>query len=159
VLASLAGLVDNDMPVFLLGDFNTPSHRDWTEDTINARPQMKYAVEWPVTKAVEDAGFVDTFRAIYPDPVANPGITWSYGHPYPSLNPNDALDRIDLLFAANTDEILDSEIVGDAGTPNVDIGITTYPSDHRAVVSTVRVVPAILPPFVAVDQRLLTQGD
>lgn len=159
VLTSVTDLLDNDVPVFLLGDFNTPSHLDWTEETINARPQMKYAMEWPVTKAVEAAGFVDTFRAVYPDPVANPGITWSYGHPYPSLNPNDALDRIDLLFVANADEILDSEIVGDAGTPNVDIGITPYPSDHRAVVSTVSVTPVVLPPFVSVDQRVLNQGE
>lgn len=159
VLTSLSPLVKNKIPVLLAGDFNTPSHLDWTEETVGARPQMKYAVAWPVTKAVEKAGFADTFRAVYPDPVANPGITWSYGHPYPFLNPNDALDRIDLIFAANADEILDSKIIGDAGTPNVDFGITSYPSDHRAVVSTVRVTPASLPPFVWVDQRVLTQGE
>lgn len=63
------------------------------------------------------------------------------------------------MFVANADEILNSEIVGDTGTPNVDIGIMPYPSDHRTVVSTVRVTPVILPPFVAVDQRLLNQGE
>jgi endonuclease/exonuclease/phosphatase family metal-dependent hydrolase len=159
VLDSLKPLIDTGMPVFLTGDFNTPSHLDWIEAMVGARDAIKYPVMWPVTVAVEAAGFVDTFRAAHPDPVANPGITWTYGYPYPRLAEGEALDRIDLVFAANAIETLSSEIVGPAGSPDVDIAIQPFGSDHRAVVSTVRVLPVVPPPFVAAQARLFKQGD
>ncbi len=158
VLASLEKLIADGVPVFLTGDFNTPSHLDWTAAVMTTRAEVKYPVEWIVTKTVEAAGFVDTFRAIHPDPVENPGITWTYGYPYPRLKLDEVLDRIDLVFAANALEILDSQIVGPAGSPNVDIGITPFPSDHRGVVSTVRVLPVVPPLFVAVQNRRVMQG-
>ncbi|MBC8100379.1 MAG: endonuclease/exonuclease/phosphatase family protein [Armatimonadetes bacterium] len=159
LLARLSGLIDAGVPVFLTGDFNTPSHQDWTSAVAETRPDVLYPVAWPVTMAVEAAGFVDTFRAVYPDPIENPGITWTYGYPYPRLSDGEIIDRIDMVFAANTVEVLSSEIVGDAGTPNVDIGLTPYGSDHRAVVSTVRVVPAVPPAFVAVHAPSVKQGE
>jgi hypothetical protein len=123
------------------------------------RDQVKYPVEWPVTVAVEAVGFQDTFRVAHPDPVENPGITWTYGYPYPRLKPDEVLDRIDLVFASNDVEILDSKIVGPAGSPNVDIGIEPYASDHRAVVSTVRFTPVVPPVFAAVTERAVTSGE
>lgn len=62
------------------------------------------------------------------------------------------IDRIDLVFVTKDVEVLKSEIVGPSGSPNVDIGITPYPSDHRGVVSTVHVMPIEPPLFVAADQ-------
>ena len=62
--------------VFIAGDFNEPSHRDWTDATVAAKLQP-IAVAWPGTTKLEAAGFVDTFRAIYPDAAAKPGITWT----------------------------------------------------------------------------------
>ncbi len=50
--------------VFIAGDFNEPSHRDWTDATAKAGLQP-LAVEWPGTTKLEAAGFVDTYRAIY----------------------------------------------------------------------------------------------
>lgn len=157
-LAVLAKLVEAGTPVFLTGDFNTPSHRDWTEAVVNVRKQVTYPLEWPVTAAVETAGLQDTYRAVHPDPVADPGITWTYGYPYPRLKPNEMVDRIDLVFAGGPVEVLNSELVGPADVPDVDIGIQPFPSDHSGVVSTVRVTPAIPPLFVAPDRRRVEVG-
>ncbi|MBC8077894.1 MAG: endonuclease/exonuclease/phosphatase family protein [Chloroflexales bacterium] len=147
------------IPLFIAGDFNTPSHRDWVSATVEALPHMRYAVAWPVTQAVEAASFVDTFRAAHPDPVADPGRTWTYGYPYPRLDANEAIDRIDYVFASPDAQVLDSEIVGEAGTPNVNIAVKPYPSDPRAVVSTVRVDPVEPPVFVAVDRVRVVAGE
>lgn len=159
VLTSLSELAQTGMPIFLTGDFNTPSHLDWTNALTETREEVKYTVEWPVTVAVEAAGFIDTYRAVHSDPVAEPGVTWTYGYPYPRLEPNEVIDRIDLVFATSDVKVLNSEIVGPSGSPNVDFGITPYPSDHRAVVSTVSVRPVEPPLFVAADQRRVVQGE
>lgn len=158
-LASWQEILNAHIPLFVTGDFNTPSHRDWTTATVKSLPHMLYPVEWPTTKAVEDAGFVDTFRAAHPDPVADPGRTWTYGYPYPRLNENEAIDRIDFVFAANAGSVVASQVVGEPGTPNVDIPVSPYPSDHRSVVSTVKVTPVEPPVFVAVDKVRVTAGD
>ncbi|GAB4519385.1 MAG: hypothetical protein OHK0046_28180 [Anaerolineae bacterium] len=158
-LEALPALLEAGMPVLLTGDFNTPSHHDWTEAVVATNPQRTLAVEWPVTVAVEAAGFVDTFRAAHPDPVENPGNTWTYGYPYPRLNDAEMIDRIDLVFAAGDVEVLASEIVGHTGTPDVDIAIENYGSDHRGVVSTVRLTPAQPPLFVAVQDRTVAPDE
>jgi hypothetical protein len=151
-------LLADNRPVFLTGDFNAPSHRDWTPAAHEARSDMAFPLEWPVSLTVEAAGFVDTFRAVHPDPVENPGITWTYGYPFPRLNADEVIDRIDFVYAANTGDVLDSEIVGDPAMPNTDIAVSPYPSDHRAVVSTIRVTPFEPPLFVAVDSPAVTIG-
>ena len=75
-LAALPGLTADDIPVFLTGDFNAPSYRDWTKACVGTRKYLRYSVKWPVSVAVEAAGFHDSFRDIYPDPVKDPGLTW-----------------------------------------------------------------------------------
>ena len=152
-------VVDAGIPLFVTGDFNAPSHLDWTGDTVDQLPHMKYAVAWPVSTAMEQAGFTDTFRAANPDPSKDPGRTWTYGYPYPRVDDGEVIDRIDLVFASEGVEVTASEVVGETGTPDVDIAIDQYPSDHRAVVSTVTVDPVEPPLFVAVDQHRVDRGD
>jgi exodeoxyribonuclease III len=120
--------------VFVGGDFNEPSHRDWTESMVAAR-QQPLAVAWPGTSKLEKAGFIDTFRAIYPDPVAKPGMTWT--PTTEASDPEDHHDRIDFVFArGNGLKVLSSAVVGEKA-PEADIIVTPWPSDHRAVVSKV----------------------
>ncbi|MCS7072104.1 MAG: endonuclease/exonuclease/phosphatase family protein [Anaerolinea sp.] len=157
-LAHVPALLEAGIPVVLGGDFNTPSHLDWTEAAVAAGLYPR-VIDWPVTRAAEAAGFIDTYRAAHPDPVARPGITWTYGYPYPRLNPGETQDRIDLVLAAGAVEVLDSQIVGPAGTPDVDLPLAVYPSDHRAVVSTLRVTPGVPPLFVSADRRVVMRGD
>jgi endonuclease/exonuclease/phosphatase family metal-dependent hydrolase len=159
ILSKLSELSQTGMPVLLTGDFNSPSHLDWIDALSEVREKVKYPVEWPVTVAVEAAGFVDTYRTARPDPLAEPGVTWTYGYPYPRLESNEVIDRIDLVFVTNNIEVVSSKIVGPSGSPNADIEITPYPSDHRAVVSTVRVTPVEPPLFVTADKRRIVKGE
>jgi uncharacterized protein YjdB/endonuclease/exonuclease/phosphatase family metal-dependent hydrolase len=119
------------IPVFLTGDFNEPSWLDWTERAANAG-LCKISVAWPATKKIhEQLGMSDSYRTIYPDEVAKRGYTWT---PVPAAN--EVLDRIDfVLFWGSQVQVIKSEIVGEK-KPESDIVIQSYPSDHRAVVST-----------------------
>ena len=120
---------------FVTGDFNEPSHRDWTDRAVAAGHQP-LAVPFPTTRAIEALGFVDAFRAVFPDEAAKPAFTWT-----PTSapdDPEDHHDRIDFVFArAPGLEVLSAAIVGEAA-PAADIVVTPWPSDHRAVVTTVR---------------------
>ncbi len=158
LLGELKPLIDAKFPLFLTGDFNSPSHLDWTEAGAAVRRQKAYPVEWPVSKALIDAGFKDTYRTAHPDPVAKQGNTWTYGNPIPRLRPDETIDRIDFVYASGDVEVTDSQVVGEAGGPDVDIPIEPFPSDHRSVVSTVKVRPVEPPLFVAFEQRRIVAG-
>ena len=95
-----------------------------------------------MTEAVAAAGFQDAYRSTHPDPVAAPGITWTFGTPFPRLAPDVAVDRIDMVHASAGIQVLDSGIAGPPGTPDVTWPVDPYPSDHRAVAATVRLTPA-----------------
>lgn len=127
-----AGAADADV---VFGDFNEPSHRDWTEAAVKAGLQPM-AVAYPAVKSIEDKGFVDTFRAVFPDPAAKPGFTWT-----PTSDPaakDDHHDRIDFALArAKNLKVISAGIVGEK-TPEADIVVTPWPSDHRATVAKVR---------------------
>ncbi len=155
----LPGLVEAGYPVLFTGDFNTPSHLDWTEAMVGVVPQIQYPVEWPVTLALAEAGFADTYRVIHPDPTVRVGMTWTPGYPVPRLRDNEVVDRIDYVFASGKVKVLDAQIVGEAGGPDVDIGVAPYPSDHRGMVATVSLIPAVPPLFTSVDRRVLRVGD
>ncbi len=157
----LPALIALDIPIFLTGDFNAPSHLDWTAATVGLRPHILYPVPWPVSTAIEAAGFRDPYRELHPDPVADPGLTWWAGRPlidgYP--DPSEPQDRIDIIYAAGPSTTDDVKIVGEAGGPQVDIEVDPWGTDHRGVVGTFTVTPGEPPPYVAVDQRLITAGD
>jgi exodeoxyribonuclease-3 len=120
---------------FVFGDFNEPSHRDWTESAVKAGLQP-LVVPFPTVKAIEDRGFVDTFRAIYPDAGTKPGMTWT-----PTSEPtakDDHHDRIDFALARAKDlQVTSAGIVGEKA-PEADIVVTPWPSDHRATMAKVK---------------------
>lgn len=156
-LDALEPLAAAGLPVVIGGDFNSPSDLDWTEAAVGTRPQVKFPLVWPAAHAVSAAGYSDTWRAIHPDPVANPGVTWSWGYPQPLLWEGETQDRIDLLFARNA-TVEASEIVGGA-MPDVGIVVTPWPSDHQAVVSTLKVEPAPAPTMIAATERAVHPGE
>ena len=155
--AGLDPIVKSGTPVIVTGDFNTPSHLDYTEAAIGLRPAMTAAVAWPVTLRMEAAGFTDTFRAVHPDMVARPGLTYSPGFPPPVTREGESLDRIDYVFAANA-TVRGAEVWGEPGNPDVDKGIPNWPSDHRAVVVDLTVTPADAPAMLAIEPRLVPEG-
>jgi exonuclease III len=160
-LASLEPQLDAGAPVFFTGDFNSPSWRDWTHEVVDAlgwqpptlrAPAPRFPVRWPVSVKMEASGFRDSYREVHPDAIADPGFTWTSGHP--GVSPWDVFDRIDFVWAAGASETVDSRIVGE-DDPVTDVVVEPWPSDHRAVVSTFDVVPAASPAFVApVDARV-----
>lgn len=157
-ISVLGPLAASGVPVFIGGDFNAPSHLDWTAAAVAARPQLRFALEWPVSKALADAGFRDSYREIHPDPAANPGITWTSGYPVPYREANEMIDRIDQIYALGNSTTVASQLVGETGGPDIDIGITPWPSDHHAVVSTFKAVPGPAPAMVSLDRRAVTVG-
>lgn len=153
---ALAPVVASGAPVILTGDFNTPSHHDWTDAAIKARG-LPFAVDWPATKVIETAGLQDSFFVAHPDPVANPGLTWTPGRPVPILPDGETHDRIDRVYAGNA-TVVDSTIVGEAGNPEVTIAVTPWPSDHRAVLSTLELAPADAPALITTEPRPVRAG-
>ncbi len=153
-LGPLEELAASGTPVFLTGDFNTPSHLDWTAPADVARDDIPFPVEWPVSKALVDAGFTDSYRAVHADPVARPGFTWTPGGPE-SIK-REVHDRIDWVVSAGPAEAIDSRVLGEAGNETVvDLSFDPWPSDHRGVVSTFEVTPAPMPALVAVASRVV----
>jgi endonuclease/exonuclease/phosphatase family metal-dependent hydrolase len=147
-LARLRPLAATGMPVVMLGDFNAPSHLDWTTAAIGLRPHVRHAIEWPVSRAIEAAGFSDAWRAVHPDPVRDPGLTWWADRPptggyEPGADTPD--DRIDHIHVAGPIRVIDAVLIGESGRSDVAIGIDPWPSDHRAVLARLTVAPAPLP--------------
>jgi endonuclease/exonuclease/phosphatase family metal-dependent hydrolase len=150
LITGLKPLIDKGIPVILTGDFNAASWRDW---------QIKQPTAvWPVSRALEDAGLTDSFRSVFPDIVAHPGITWTAGRPYPFLPPNETFDRIDYVWVANM-RVIDSVVMGEAGNSQNGLSVTPWPSDHRAVLTTVEVSPLDAPPLITVEPRPVRTGE
>jgi len=131
LLRKIRSLPDQEAPVFVVGDFNEPSHLDWTEAAAKAgRHPLKVA--YPTSEVLLAAGFGDAYRTIYPDEMAKPGFTWT---PMKKSNqPRTHHDRIDYIYYKGM-EVIDSKIIGE-NEENADIVVSPYPSDHRAVVAT-----------------------
>lgn len=106
--------------VILGGDFNEPSHLDWTEETKGLWDHNGAVVDWVCSKLLYEAGFRDAYRVKYPNPITHPGFT------FPSDNPAmpverltwapeaDERDRIDFIYyiPATGWEVEDAVIVG-----------------------------------------------
>ncbi|MBV2187549.1 MAG: endonuclease/exonuclease/phosphatase family protein [Rhizobium sp.] len=121
--------------VFLFGDFNEPSHRDWTEAAVKAGHQPM-VVKYPSALRIEqEGGLIDLLRAVHPDEVAKPAFTWT-----PTSEPSakdDHHDRIDYIFARAANLKTKSVSIVGEKTPEADIVVTPWPSDHRAIVAKV----------------------
>ncbi|MCX6363421.1 MAG: endonuclease/exonuclease/phosphatase family protein [Actinobacteria bacterium] len=161
-LEVLPPLVKQGIPVFLLGDFNAPSHLDYTEAVAGTRDYVKYPLEWPVSKAVEAAGFVDSWRAVFPDPLQSLGLTWWAARPQvdgSNPGPNAPQDRIDFIYSAGPAKATAAQLAGEKGGPEVTFAVKPWPSDHRAVMTTFAVTPGPLPVMIAVSPQVATVGD
>ncbi len=134
MLSELKPALADGQPVFLTGDFNEPSHQDWTERAV-AAGLCPLPVAFPSTLAVTGAGMRDAFRSAFPNEVQRPGWTWT-----PTTKPDDPQgrhDRIDYVFVGGADFTVEGcEIVGE-DRAFADVVVQPYPSDHRAVVATV----------------------
>ena len=131
VLSQMSGPLSSGSPVFLVGDFNEPSHLDWTPAAASAGLHMGFgAVDWPTSRDAESAGLLDAFREFRPNEVNHPGETWT-----PDPGANEVHDRIDMIYFAGSDVALtDAAVVGESAA-NADLVISPWPSDHRGLLA------------------------
>lgn len=159
-LAALAHLAHDGTPLFLTGDFNTPSHRDWVAAMQSVRPAaVRYPFAWPSSRILEEAGLRDSFREVHPDPTKVPGLTWTAGMPAPYIRPAETQDRIDFIWAVGLSRTKDSQVVGERGGPGVAWSVTPWPSDHRALITDFEVVPVPAPAMIAVEPSVIGIGE
>ena len=105
-------------PIVVAGDFNSGSHLDWTE--ANKDSNFGLMVEFPVSKLIQDAGFIDSYRSLYPDETTNRGATWP-------INLNDGFqDRTDFIYYTGSKLKISTSGL-------IDTLSNGFPSDHAAV--------------------------
>lgn len=121
--ADSIGFISGDVPTFVSGDFNIDSHLDWVESTRDEHEG--YVVPWPTSLLMEEAGFTDSYRALYPDPKRYPCKTWS-----PAYTPeeNGFYYRIDFIFYKGQG-IVPRE------SRMIDTHRVRFPSDHAAMLT------------------------
>ena len=134
MLSEVNPAIKTGSPVFVTGDFNEPSFQDWTSAAAKQKI-VPLPVQYPATLKVTQAGLIDTFRKVHPDEITNRGYTWT--NKTKPNDPKDFHDRIDFVFCSGA-KIIKSEVVGE-NDRNADIVLSPWPSDHRAVVSTVMI--------------------
>lgn len=132
-----------EIPVFLAGDFNCPSHLDWTDANAGKHGGVG-AVGWPVSKAVAAAGLTDTFRFVHPDPVKDPAESWSTIH-----KDSEPQDRIDFIYHTGKGvtptacRLYATEVQRTVGAWSearlAEVAGNTWPSDHFAVLATYQI--------------------
>jgi len=156
-------LMREGVPVVLLGDFNAPSHLDWTDDAAGVLPQVTQPVKWPTSVAMEQAGLVDVYRAMHPDPVTHPGLTWPAARPFvEGYNPaadGQTADRIDFMHVSPDIDVEAIRIVGERESPFSEMSVAPWPTDHRGLLASLLLTPAAPQPVVSVSRRLATVGD
>jgi len=144
-IRKLAELAQRGVPVFLTGDFNSPSHIDWAHHQV--------AVVWPVTKTAEKNGLKDAYRTLHPNSQKDPAVTWPSNRPIVTttsldgFNPseNDPKDRVDFIFTGGRSKVL---------AVRLDEFVNPWPSDHRAVVARFEVRPVTLSSFTVKSNDL-----
>ncbi|KHN81310.1 Uncharacterized protein F14F9.5 [Toxocara canis] len=132
-------------PLIVCGDFNAPSHLDWTEETKHIHGG--WAFEWPATKMLqEEAMMTDSFRKLHPNPLLKPGNTWSTVEKTTSSGWSwtipEPQDRIDFIFYKSPllEPVYSYTYEGrDVVWPKPYHWHNDYPSDHFAVVTTFNV--------------------
>ncbi len=142
--------------VILGGDFNEPSHLDWTEATKDLYCHNGLVIPWTVTTLLEQAGYVDVYRTMYPDVLKYPGFTFPADNPLVDVanltwTPKaDERERIDYVFYKETDKVRvkDALIFGPAGSiayservpsKSEDIFLLpegAWPTDHKGLLVT-----------------------
>ncbi|WP_254922670.1 Ig-like domain repeat protein [Rhodococcus sp. OK302] len=145
--------------ILLGGDFNEPSALDWTDGTKNMFDHNGVVIPWETTRRLQAAGFIDSYRSKYPNPVTHPGATWPSDNPAKSPSDiswapaADERDRIDYIFtdSASKLSLTETGIVGPRSTivrnqrvaetsqDNFIYSPAQWPTDHKAMLSVYQI--------------------
>jgi endonuclease/exonuclease/phosphatase (EEP) superfamily protein YafD len=126
------GRTRREVPLLVGGDWNSPSHLDWTPDTARAF-RFKRPLALPVSSRLAEHGFRDTFRELHPDPLRAPGFTWT---PLErgSVEAPTPQDRIDRLYRLPSRGAWDLRVLPEVHEPmTVPRAERAFPSDHGAL--------------------------
>ncbi len=137
VLSEIQPLMEAGERVLLCGDFNEPSHLDWTQASAREGRHFGLEMSWPNSKRVTESGMEDAYRAVFPDVCRYPGYTWTS---VPGLGvggseraEHEVHDRIDFVYHAGPGlDPISASIIGE-NNRNADLVVSPFPSDHRAV--------------------------
>jgi len=138
------GHTQSPLPLLVGGDWNTPSHLDWTKDTKRVFRRRR-VLDLPVSTLMQDKGFTDVYRMIHPDPVHHPGITWSPMF-RGTKEKEQGFDRIDRLYLHEYSPSWKLEPVSTIVYPEVweddliAVPGRIFPSDHSAVLLEMKFV-------------------
>ncbi len=127
LLMDLGFALQTGAPIVLTGDFNEPSHLDWTANAAQTG-KCQLPVPWPTSRAICDAGFKDAWRSVHSNEVTHPGHTWT-----PVPGKREIHDRIDFVYSHGL-EAINALRIGE-NAENADLVVSPYPSDHRAVLA------------------------
>lgn len=127
ILSEIAPLLKREdyTGILMAGDFNSGSHLDWITST--RMLHKDYMVEWPVSKAMAEAGFRDSFRELHINPATDPGYTWT-PRAATSSDLYGIRDRIDYIYyqGAGLNPVYSTVL---------DYHPVMFPSDHAAVIT------------------------
>ncbi|MFC9438931.1 endonuclease/exonuclease/phosphatase family protein [Nocardia sp. NPDC057030] len=143
--------------VIIAGDLNEPSALDWTPATADMFDHNGVTMAWESTRLLHEAGFIDAYRSMYPDPVTHPGLTWPADNAEVDVAElawapeADERDRVDFVFAHETALSLSTVgIVGPRGSivrgarqpettqDNFAASPPRWCSDHKGILATYR---------------------
>ncbi|KAG5980573.1 hypothetical protein E4U55_003896 [Claviceps digitariae] len=124
-------------PVIFTGDLNAPSHLDWTNATKHLHCGTGF-FPWPTSRRPIEAGLQDSFREVHPDPVAEPGTTWSPIY-LENKGRREPKDRIDFIYHKGLQALSSQALVVGSPRPQPDHYENEWPSDHAAVRTVFRV--------------------
>lgn len=151
---------DQGRIVILGGDFNEPSHLDWTMATKDLYDHQGLVIPWTVTTLLEEEGYQDAYREMFPNPLTHPGFTYPADCPHDSISKlawspeADDRDRIDYIFYSPTKglQLEKAAIVGPKGSVAYGKRIqekgndpilppaSIWPTDHKAVLAVFSLV-------------------
>ncbi|KAI9172694.1 exonuclease III [Paramyrothecium foliicola] len=130
----------NTVPVLLLGDFNAPSHLDWTS-ALQSKNCGYANIQWPTSRIPTDAGLIDSYRVGNSDPASAQGNTWSPIFPFSDGTSGrpEPQDRIDYIYQAGIGQVSGSRTYM-LGKPSPVPGHANneWTSDHAAVLTQFR---------------------
>ena len=144
--------------IIIAGDFNEPSHLDWTASTKHLFDHRGAVVPWDCSVLLQEAQFIDAFRQIYPNPVTHPGFTFAAFNKDAKLSDlawapeADDRDRIDYIYYQPADGVYLAtiQVVGPVetirygkkqGKDSEDGFILpkgTWPTDHKGLLAHFR---------------------
>jgi len=139
------------------GDNNEASHLDWIEANKHLYDHNDVGINWRNTFELQQAGFNDAYREMFPNPMTHPGFTYPANNELVPINKlawapeADDRDRIDFIFyyPDNRLQLEDVKIVGPKGDivrnkrtntqPTKDVILEPtgiWPTDHKAVLAS-----------------------